>query len=311
MKQPEIYISFVVPVFNEAGNVAPLHQEIVAVGKKIGKPYEIIFVNDGSTDGTLQELKNLSPVTIVDLRGNYGQTAAMDAGIRQASGEFLVTLDGDGQNDPADVPAMLDVLITKQKDVVCGWRHSRKDSYSKRFISKGAKWLRGFFIQDGIHDSGCTLRVYRRECFDNLVLRGEMHRFIPALLRWRGFNLAEVQVNHRARGAGQTKYTWKRMIKGFLDMFNLWFFHKFQSRPLHLLGTIGGILFALGVVMLFFLAIGRLFFSFRLSDSIWPLIAIFSILFGFQMIVSGLIMDLIISSSVHQKYYAIKNIFTR
>lgn len=302
------YLSFVIPVFNEEGNVAKLHEEIVGVGKQLKKPFEVIFVNDGSSDNTLEVLKSLKPITIVDLRGNYGQTAALDAGIRQAQGEFLATLDGDGQNDPSDIPTMLEMLITKRKDVVCGWREKRNDSFSKRFISKGAKFLRSLFINDGIQDSGCTLRVYRRECFDNLVLRGEMHRFIPALLRWNGFNLDEMPVKHRARGTGQTKYTWKRVIKGFLDMFNLWFFHKFQSRPLHLLGTVGGGLFLLGSLLLFSLGIGRIFGLFSLSNSIWPLMAIFLILFGFQMVVSGLIMDLIIQSSQNERYYQLKQV---
>lgn len=305
-----MYISFVVPVLNEQGNVARLHAEIVEAAKALKKPFEVIFVNDGSTDATLAELKKLSPITIVDLRGNYGQTAALSAGIHQAKGEYLATLDGDGQNDPADVPAMLAMLIEKRKDVICGWRKNRQDSFSKRFISQGAKFLRGLFVQDGIHDSGCTLRVYRRECFDDLVLRGEMHRFIPALLRWRGFNLAEMSVHHRPRGTGQTKYTWKRTVKGFLDMFNLWFFHKFASRPFHLLGTVGAGTFGLGVVSLLALAVARVLGRISLSDSIWPLVAVFLVLFGFQMVVSGLIMDLIINSSEKKKYYAVKNIFT-
>lgn len=305
-----MYISFVVPVMNEAGNVAKLHAEILATAKTFKKPFEIIFVNDGSTDDTLAELKQLSPITIVDLRGNYGQTAALAAGIHTATGTYLVTLDGDGQNDPADVPAMLTMLLDNKKDVVCGWRKDRQDSFSKRFISRGAEWLRRLFVQDGIRDSGCTLRVYRRACFDGLVLRGEMHRFIPALLRWRGFNLAEMPVHHRPRGTGQTKYTWKRMVKGFLDMFNLWFFHKFASRPFHLLGTVGGVTFAIGTIALVVLAIGRLLGTLSLSGSIWPLMAVFLILFGFQMVVSGLIMDLIINSSGKTKYYAVKDTFT-
>jgi hypothetical protein len=205
---------------------------------------------------------------------------------------------------------MLRVLIDNKKDVVCGWRQDRRDSFSKKFISQGAKWLRGIFIQDGIHDSGCTLRVYKRECFEGVVLRGEMHRFIPALLRWRGFNLAEIPVNHRPRGTGNTKYTWKRMVKGFLDMFNLWFFHKFASRPFHLLGTVGAVTFGIGLASLAVLIIGRALGYLSLSGSIWPLMAVFLILFGFQMVVSGLIMDLIINSSEKRRYYAIKDVIT-
>lgn len=298
-----MYISFIVPVMNEKGNVQQLHKEIVAAGKKIGKSFEIIFVDDGSSDGTVSELHTLKPLTLIEFRRNFGQTAALDAGIKAAKGEFLVTLDGDLQNDPADVPEMLKKLLKEDLDVVCGWRQKRKDSASKRFISKGAKWLRSFLVNDGIHDSGCTLRVYRKECFEGVNLRGEMHRFIPAMLKWRGFRIGEMVVNHRARVHGKSKYNFKRTLKGFLDMLSLWFFQKYSARPLHFLGTIGLGLFTLGGLMGIWLIIARLFFGYTLSERIWPLTAVFLVLFGFQMFVSGLIMDLVIQTKETRNYW--------
>jgi len=299
------FISFVIPVLNEKDNVAALHEEVLSAAKSLKKTFEIIFVDDGSGDGTVEAIEALSPVKLVVLRRNYGQTAALDAGIKAARGEYLVTMDGDLQNDPADVALMLQKLQNEPIDFVCGWRKNRKDTFSKRFISGGAKWLRGFLVQDGIRDSGCTLRVYKRECFNGINLRGEMHRFIPAVLQWHGFMVGEVAVNHRPRLHGISKYNFKRTIKGLLDMLSLWFFRKFETRPLHLLGAAGLLLLSTGGALASFLAIGRFLGWFGLSGSIWPLGSVFLMLFGFQLFVSGLIMDLIISSSDKQ-YYSIK-----
>lgn len=306
-----MYLSFIVPVLNEAENVAKLHKEIVTTAKTFKKPFEIIFVDDGSTDGTVAALKKLKPVTIIEMRRNFGQTAALDAGIKAATGEYLVTLDGDLQNNPADVPMMFAHLEKNELDVVCGWRKKRKDDAMKRFVSAGARWLRSILVSDGIHDSGCTLRVYKKECFDHLDLRGEMHRFIPALLKWRGFRVGEVPVNHRPRMHGTSKYNAKRTIKGFLDMMSLWFFRKFSSRPLHMLGSMGLASFGLGGVMAVFLAVGRILGQLSLSESIWPLAAVFLMLFGIQMFVSGLIMDLITQMDGQPRYFKKQTIYKK
>lgn len=304
------YLSFIVPVFNEVDNVEKLHSELVVVAEQLKKPYEIIFVDDGSRDGTSEKLATLSPITIITMRKNFGQTAALDAGIKHAQGEYLVTLDGDGQNDPVDVPKMLEKMELENWDVVCGWRKNRHDDTSKRFVSAGARWLRSFLIRDAIHDSGCTLRVYHHECFDDVNLRGEMHRFIPALLIWRGFQVTEMVVNHRARSHGVSKYNSKRMLKGFLDMLSLWFFRKFASRPLHLLGALGLGMFALGILIGCWMFVEKVFFNQGISDRIWPLAAVFLMLFGMQMFVSGLIMDLIISSGKNS-LYVVKSVSTQ
>ena len=217
-RSKKIEISIVVPVFNEAENITELHQQLIKSLNRTKKSYEIIIVDDGSTDNSRKILSNLKPLTIVTLRRNFGQTAALDAGIKQASGKYLVTLDGDLQNDPKDIPKMLNMLIKYDVDVVCGWRKKRKDNWSKKLISNSARWLRYKIIHDGVKDSGCTLRVYKIDCFKNLTLRGEMHRFIPAILKWRGFKIREIAVNHRSRKKGKSKYTITRTIKGFLDI---------------------------------------------------------------------------------------------
>lgn len=295
--------SFISPVYNEAGNVAKLHRELVKVAKTLNSSYEIIFVDDGSTDNTSSELAKLSPLTLIQLRKNFGQTAALDAGIKNATGDIIVTLDSDLQNDPQDIPQLIQKLDKDNLDVVCGWRKNRQDPTSKKIISQGAKYLRSLLVRDGVQDAGCTLRVYRSQCFDNLDLRGEMHRFIPALLSWRGFKIGELPVNHRPRIHGQSKYTLKRTLKGFLDMLSIWFFRKFSGRPLHFLGSVGLISFALGSILFTYLGIGRLLGWFSLAGSIFPLLAVFLMLFGIQMFVAGLTMDLIISASSQTHYY--------
>lgn len=300
-----MHISFVVPIFNEEGNVAKLHQEILSVAKSLKKSFEIIFVDDGSRDQTPVILKTLKPLRVITLRQNAGQTAALDAGFKAARGEIIVSLDGDLQNDPQNVPAMLEYLADNNLDVVCGWRAKRQDDFGKKFISRGAKFLREFLIKDQVHDAGCTLRVYKKECFNGMSLRGELHRFIPALLTWRGFRVGEMQVNHRPRVSGKSKYNLTRTVKGLMDMLTLWFFHKFASRPLHMLGAMGIVSFVVGLLISLWMLIEKFILFNSIGTRMWPLVAIFLMLFGVQIFVSGLIMDLIIRT-YNPKFYEIK-----
>jgi len=303
-------LSIVIPVFNEEDNVKKLHAEIVEVLSKLSKSYEIIFVNDGSHDKTLGNCKNLKPLKIIDFRRNFGQTAAMDAGIKETRGEVIITMDGDMQNDPRDIPALLKKMEEDKLDIVSGWRKKRKDPFSKRFISRGAEKLRKILINDGIHDSGCTLKAYRKDCFAKVNLMGEMHRFIPATLAIYGFRVGEIEVNHRPRVHGVTKYDYKRTIKGFLDILGVWFWMKYASRPLHLFGGAGLFSFMLGAVFLVLLFAARVFFAYSLSDKIWPLLAVFLMMVGLQLFISGLMADILVKSRYQGKNmnYSIKEI---
>ena len=166
-------VSVVVPVYNEEGNVRELHEEIVDVCEKSGYIYEIIFVDDGSSDMTVEICKDLRPLKFIQMRKNFGQTAAMDAGIKAAQYDYIVTMDGDRQNDPADIPKMIEYLKNNNLDVVSGWRKNRKDTFMKKFTSRGANFLRHLIVRDGIHDSGCSLKVYKKECFEGINLYGE------------------------------------------------------------------------------------------------------------------------------------------
>jgi len=179
--------SVVVPIFEEAGNIVPLDKEIKAVLSKITNNYEIIYVHDGSRDNSLSELKSLKNVTIIDLNRNYGQTTAFDAGFKAAKGNIIISMDGDGQDDPREIPKLLKKLKEENLDVVAGWRKNRKDKAGIKILTKTGKLLRNFLIKDEVHDTGCTLRVYKKEAVKSLDLQGEMHRYILALLKWKGY----------------------------------------------------------------------------------------------------------------------------
>lgn len=288
-----ISLSVIVPIYNEEGNVEELHKEIKEVCDKENYDYEIIFINDGSCDKTDEICRRLRPLKYIQFRRNFGQTAAMDAGIKAATKEFAATLDGDKQNDPHDIPRMIDYLLENNLDVVSGWRKNRKDTFMKCFISRGANLFRYILVHDGIHDSGCCLKVYRRECFKGVNLYGEQHRFIPAILQIKGFRVGEMVVNHRARTSGKTKYNWHRVIKGFVDMISVWFWNKYASRPLHILGAFG-ILFCLlgGVCGVWSVALFVL--GYKMSNNIIPpILTVFFIIMGVLMFIFGLMSEII------------------
>ncbi|MCK4745035.1 glycosyltransferase family 2 protein [Candidatus Parcubacteria bacterium] len=306
-----IYLSAVVPVFNEEGAVKDLHEKIVSALKKINKPFEIIFINDGSSDNTLKVIKSLRPLKIINFRKNFGQTAAMDAGIKLAQGKYIVAMDGDGQNDPADIPKLIKKLEADGLDVVSGWRKNRKDSFFKKFFSRCAASLRKILINDGIHDSGCSLKVYKKECFECVDLYGEMHRFIPAILKIKGFKIGEIEVNHNQRTTGKTKYNWKRGIKGILDMFAVWFWKKYSNRPLHFFGALGIILMLLSFVFGFWAVYKKIFFNIDLSDTSLTILSMGGFFMGVLFFIFGLLADIlskIYFASARDKSYHIKEI---
>ena len=302
-------ISVVVPVFNEEGNVREIHKEILEVCKKENYKFEIIFVDDGSKDKTPEICKELKPLKYIRMRKNFGQTAAMDAGIKLAQYDYIVTMDGDRQNDPADIPKLVNYLEENDLDIVSGWRKNRKDTVMKKFTSRVANFLRGIIVKDNIHDSGCSLKIYKKECFDHINLYGEMHRFIPALLRIKGFEVGEVVVNHRPRTAGVTKYNWKRTIKGFVDMISLWFWSKYAVRPLHILGAGGMVSIFLGVVCAIW-SIVLFALGYKMSNNIMPpLLTVFFIIVGLLMFIFGLMSDMMSKTyygSGIDKSYSIK-----
>ncbi len=295
-------LSVIVPIYNEAGNVALLHQEIIRILETLPNKWEVVFVDDGSTDATYKKSQQLTPLKLIALRKNYGQTAAFDAGFKNAVGDIFITMDGDLQNDPADIPRLL-AKIEEGYDVVCGWRKKRQDTWSKKITSRTANQLRKFFFNDTIHDSGCALKAYRRECFEEADLYGEMHRFIPAILAERGFKITEVIVNHRPRIHGASKYG--NIIRGFkslVDMIFVSFWTRYSARSLHILGGFGMILIFSGTTLLLGLFALRLFFDVSLANKIWPLIAVTFVLTGIQFFTIGIVTDLL-----SKTYYKVHN----
>ncbi len=299
-ESPEIYISAVLPVHNEEGNLEELHARLTDTLKGLDKPFEIIYVENRSTDNTVEILRTLKDAKSIILRlpigagGRTTQSIALDAGIKEAKGQFIVTLDSDLQNPPEEIPKLLKKLIDEDLDLVSGWRKKRKDGVIIRNLSKFGSWMRRSFLDPGVHDLGCTLKVYRRECFDNIDLSGEMHRYLVAILRWQGFQVGEVVVKHEPRKSGKSSYNWKKAFRGFADMWLIWFWKKYNDRPLHLFGVVGIFLAIAGFGLLALLGILRLFNMLALADSIWPLISVLLIITGTQLFVFGITIDLVI-----------------
>jgi glycosyltransferase involved in cell wall biosynthesis len=306
-------VSFIVPVYNEVENLSKLHQEILTVARTLGVDFEIIMVDDGSNDGTYKKLLQLSPVTVIRMRSNFGQTSALDAGIKAAQYPYLITMDGDLQNDPADAPALIRHLEENELDVVSGWRKNRKDPISKRFVSRVANQLRKVLVEDGIHDSGCTLKAYRKECFDQVSLYGEMHRFIPALLKMRGFQVGELVVNHRPRAGGKTKYNFTRTLKGLVDMIVIWYWNRYAMRPFHFLGGIGIAI----MIFSFFSGVMSLIEFFQgqdMSETFWPMFTLLTFLIGTQFFILGFISDMLMKTyygQTGQTAYSIRDVIRK
>lgn len=309
-------LSVVIPVYNEEENVQILYNELDSVLRGLGKSYEIIFVDDGSTDTTINILKSINEkdknVKIIRLRRNFGQTAALSAGFDFASGELIVTLDADLQNDPKDIPKLIDKL-NEGYDVASGWRFERKDPWSKRILSRIANYLRKKMWGEVLHDSGCTLKAYRSYCLKNIILYGEMHRFIPTILRWKGYKIDEIKAAHRPRLHGKTKYNYKRVFRGFFDLLSATFLIKFFTKPLHFFGFIGLSLFLLGVIIgtlnigYYLIIIGRV-------EGVGPvlLLAALLVLTGLQFLMFGLLGELHVRAYFEhctQKGYVIEKVY--
>lgn len=247
-------VSLVMPVYNEEDNIAPLYEEIRTALGDLSLSYDIVYVDDGSTDATYARIQDLhekdARVQALRFRRNFGQTAALNAGFAKAQGDVVVVLDGDLQNDPADIPRLLEKLEDDDLDVVSGWRHPRRDPlFGKRLPSAVSNWLARALTGVAIHDSGCSLKAYRRESLEGLELYGEMHRYIPALLAIQGYRIGEVPVNHRRRSHGKTKYGVSRFLHGLLDLLYVKYWQDYATRPLHFFGLLGVLqLFLAGII---------------------------------------------------------------
>lgn len=311
-------LSIVVPMFDEEKNVSLLHGRIAeSLDRLTGLEAEIIFINDGSRDETLRELKQLADsdprTTVLDLRRNYGQTAAMSAGFDYASGKVIVAMDGDLQNDPADIPILLEEL-EKGFDVVSGWRKSRKDnSLLRTFPSRVANYLIGKVTGVRLHDYGCSLKAYRSEIIRDVKLYGEMHRFIPALAAWAGARVTELPVRHHARQFGKAKYGINRTFKVLLDLITVKFLLSFSTSPLRMFGSAGAISSLAGGIILIIQTWRRLFIDgYTLADKPIVLAGVFLVLLGVQLFSIGLLAELMVRTyheSQNKPIYAIRDVY--
>lgn len=299
--------SVVIPAYDEVGNIAPLTAAVRRVMDQLGG-WELIFIDDGSHDGTFQAMereRTADPrVKLIRFRRNFGQTAAWAAGFDYASGDIVVCLDADLQNDPEDIPRLVEKLTRENYDVISGWRQQRQDSLEKRVISRIANGLRRLVTKEQIHDSGCSLKVYRRDALRDVELYGEMHRYITALLTWKGFRVGELPVRHHPRRSGTTKYTLRRTIKGLLDLLIVKFWMQYSARPIHFFGTIGIALVSLGMVLGGTLTVLWLFQIIALQNRTTPLLAVLFVLLGMQFIMTGVLADI-----TAKNYYAAKRVY--
>ncbi|GFK95732.1 Dodecaprenyl-phosphate galacturonate synthase [Fundidesulfovibrio magnetotacticus] len=294
---PNRSLSIIIPLFNEEDNVLPLHARLLPVLHAMGHVYEIILVDDGSTDATAQRLHEIaqadSRVRVIHLRRNFGQTAAMMAGIDAATGDILIPMDGDLQNDPGDIPKLL-AKLDEGYDVVSGWRKDRQDHPLKRnFPSRVANFLISRISGVHLHDYGCSLKAYRKEIIKGVKLYGEMHRFIPIYACWQGAKVTEVGVTHHPRVHGVSKYGIERTVKVILDLIVVKFLDKFAQKPMYLFGGFG--LVSLGVSFLMFLAMLylKLFGSKSFIETPLPLAVVLFFLMGFMSIFMGLISEIL------------------
>jgi glycosyltransferase involved in cell wall biosynthesis len=290
-------ISVVVPVHNEERSVALLYDELRSALEPLQTQWEAIFVDDGSTDGSFAALTRLhndaDNVRVVRLRRNFGKAAALRAGFDQAHGDTVVTIDGDLQDDPAEIPRLL-AKLDEGFDLVSGWKTRRRDPLSRRVLSRIFNRVTGAFSGVHLHDMNCGLKAYRAEVVNGLRLYGELHRFIPVLAHYRGFRIAELPVNHRPREHGRSRYGVERYLRGFLDLLTVSFIGRYRHRPLHLFGGLGLILGAFGTAILIYLTVLK-----ALGNAIGTrpllMLGVLLVVIGMQFFSLGLISEMITS----------------
>ncbi len=313
-----IFLSLVIPLLNEEENIPELYGEIVEACSSLDKEYEIIFIDDGSTDRSLAVLQELQDkdgrVVIISFRRNFGQTAAMSAGFDYARGDIIVSMDADLQNDPRDIPLLLE-KVAEGFDVVTGWRHKRQDAFINRKLpSMIANKIISKATGVHLHDYGCTLKAFRKEVIKNIKLYGEMHRFIPAIASGMGISIAEVKVNHRPRKYGTTKYGISRTFRVILDLVTVKFLLSYATRPIHVFGMLGIVSGAIGTFVTLVMIIQRQFFGVPLGDRPLLYLATLLIVIGVQFITIGLLAEMqarTYHESQDKPIYFIKNIFRK
>lgn len=312
-EEPAPELSLFLPVLDEEDNLRPMHARIVEALDALGKSAEVIFVDDGSTDGSLAILKEIAAVDdrvrVISLRRNYGQTAAMSAGIDAARGNILIPMDADLQNDPKDIARLLDKL-DEGYDVVSGWRKNRQDkAISRKLPSKIANRIISWIGGVPLHDYGCSLKAYRRDVIQDVRLYGEMHRFIPIYASWAGARVTEIPVDHHARTMGKSKYGISRTIKVIFDLMTIKFMAEYHTKPIYVFGTFGMLAFFLAVVATVWAAILKFGYGVSFILTPLPVIAIVMLAISVQFILMGLLAEMLVRTyheSQDKAIYAVR-----
>ncbi len=310
----DIYLSMVIPIYNEEQSIEILYQEIIAAVDGKYRDFEIIFVNDGSQDNSLEKLRALHKkekrVKVINFRKNFGQSPAISAGFDHCSGDVVVTLDGDLQNDPADIPTVVDKVL-EGYDIVNGWRKRRKDKlFTKRIPSYFGNKLISFITRVKLHDYGCTLRGFKREVVKSLKLYGEMHRYIPAIASRIGINSIEISVNHRERRFGRSQYGLRRTIRLILDLISIKYLLSYSYRPLQIFGGVGLFMMGIGFISGLYITYTKYFLK-QSADRPLLFLTVLLIFLGFQVITLGLLAEMlsrIYHEGLNKNVYSIREL---
>lgn len=290
-------ISVVVPLLNEEHSLETLYEEIAAALEPLDEPFEVVFVDDGSTDGSMDVLTRLNAettnVVVVHLRRNFGKAAALQAGFLEASGDVVVTIDADLQDDPAEIPRLL-AKLDEGFDLVSGWKAQRNDPFPRRLFSRWFNWATAVVSGVRLHDVNCGLKAYRAEVLQGMRLYGELHRFIPILASYRGFRVAEIPVNHRPREHGSSRYGPERYMRGFFDLLSVTFMGRYRHRPLHLFGGVGLLMGAIGFIILLYLTM-LWFWGHGIGQRPLLTLGVLLLVVGIQFVSLGLLSELVTS----------------
>ncbi len=289
-------ISVVIPVYNEQGTLERLHEEVSAVLATASRDYEILFIDDGSRDGSTEVLDGIASrdphVRVFSFRSNRGKAEALNVGFREAKGEVVVTMDADLQDIPSEMPRLLEAL--QGCDMVSGWKETRHDPLGKTMPSKLFNWVTGRVSGLDLHDFNCGYKAYRREVVKELDLYGEMHRFVPVLAAWQGFRVAEIPVKHAPRTWGKSKYGFSRLFKGAYDLLTVYVLTRFENRPMHFFGSIGAVLGTVGFVVLLYMSFLRVVLDETIGNRPLLFLGIVLFLTGLQLVSTGLVGEMIV-----------------
>lgn len=304
-------ISIVIPLFDEESNIEKLYTQLKVVLKDLDKRYELIFVDDGSTDNSFSILENFhrkdNAVKVVQFRRNFGKSAALSVGFKYAKGKIIITMDADLQDDPREIPNFIRKL-DEGYDIVSGWRFKRRDSFSKTFPSKLFNYLTSLLTAIKIHDFNCGFKVCKKEVVEDINVYGELHRYIPVLAHWKGYKVGEIRVRHSLRGGGRSKYGLERLFRGFTDLLTVLFLTRYAKRPLHLFGAIGVLFFSIGVIINLYLLLLKILGQ-GIGERPLLFLGVLLTVIGFQIISTGLIGEMIVAMrSKSDEDYVIKTV---